>query len=266
MWPEMKFRESFLLVMCVASFGLSGCEERQMTYFEVKRIDEPLTINDLSLIVNILETLPPDQLKLLPPIFAKIPTWEPNRTLSISSLTREELERMNTLWSYEHLSRRFEKNRHLHKLLFHYGLNLEQLLGLVRSVGVAIASTYVEPEYDYKLNIKRAQDRIYKLEADDRPFANLSPDKQFEVEHMARYLSRRDRCEQLAMVPDSNKALVTEYFKDLREVLPVDYFQDPLAPVTDWQEEYGVPFQELNDRVPSDASIMWRKEDKLIHP
>ncbi len=261
----MLTRTLLILILTTLTVISSGCEEPKITFFEVKRIDEPLDVNELAIVVNILETFPPDQLKHLPPIFASLPDWESNRTLSVASLTREENERINSLWDYDTLKYRFDRNRPLQKLLKHYRMTQKQFLGLVRCVGIAMAASRVPPDYDFKFNIRRSLERISCLDTDDRPFATLTPDKQYEVEHLAQYLARRDRCEQLIQVPDCNKELVTKYLDQLAKVMPPSYLDNPIAPVTDWQEEYGVPFQEVTDRVPSDASLHWQRNEKLIN-
>ncbi len=257
-------KNSLIFVLMLGIFCQYGCREPDVTFFEVKRIDETLTINDLSLVVRILETFQPDQLEALPPIFAPIPDWESNRTLSIASLMREEQDKIVKLWDLDRLARRFEKSRHLQKTLTRERIRIDQFLGLVRCLGVSIASTKVNPAYDHRLNLKRSDDRIARLEKDNRPFANLSPDQQFEVEHLAHYISRKDRCEQLIQVPDANKVLIKEYEHALKPVLPENYFNNPILEVTDWQEEIGTPFQELTDKVASDATLTWSRENNQV--
>lgn len=237
----------------------AGCSQSTLEYTEVKRINEPVTIEELRKFVSIVQQLPGKNLPDLPPLYEKLPEWDSSRTLSVAGLVREEKEMLRSLWDERRIGRVLSQDVRLKRVLDRHQITIEQFVGLTQTIGLAISRGQLREEQNLSGILRRGQETISKLELDTRTYSNLSDDDQYYIQQLASWINRYDRARRLLLVPDSNIELVKSKDAILREIFPAEYFLNPFDPIRDLQEEFGMPFEELPESG-SDMDLRWSPE------
>ena len=245
--------------LLVAVVIFSGCSQSALEYTEVKRINEPVTIEEFKKFVSIVKQLPGKELPELPELYAPLPEWDATRTLSVAGLVREEKESLRNLWDERRIGRVLAQDLRLKRVLDRHEITIEQFVGLTQTIGLAVSRGHLRDEQDLSIILRRGQESMTKLEMDTRTYSNLTEDEQYYAQQQASWINRYDRARRLLLVPDSNIELVERNDTILREILPPDYFLNPFDPIRDLQEEFGMPFEELPESG-SDADLKWSRE------
>jgi hypothetical protein len=236
--------------------GLAGCAEAPLEYTEVKRIDEPVSAEDLTALLRVLRSLPDHRPPALPPYFAPPPDWPATRTLPVRELLAEEREAVQAGSDAQALAERMPHDRALDRALRREKMTRPQFVGLLLAVGVAMSRSQLRSEPDYEDALRRGHAALREIEADAASFAEYAEDQQFAILKKATWVTRLDRLEKLRQVPASNVQLVRQHRDLLRDVLPAEFLTDPLAAVAVFRDETGAPFEELPTSG-RDADIRW---------
>ena len=101
------------------------------------------------------------------------PSWDEQRTLPVNELVREESDELEKLWNDEHLIRHLAKDRPLQKAL-QQRMSPAQFVGLVKTLGAALARNAVRPDQDLKLIVEQGKRRISKLRSQTQRFNQLA--------------------------------------------------------------------------------------------
>jgi hypothetical protein len=77
---------SLLVIILTTAVVLSGCEEAELTFTEVKRVNEEVKPGELRAFFEIVDHLPDRKLPPFPDLYLPLPNWNAERTLPISDL------------------------------------------------------------------------------------------------------------------------------------------------------------------------------------
>jgi hypothetical protein len=244
---------------------LAGCEEKPLTYTEVKRLDEPIHDSELRTFLRIVNSLPDKTLPALPSVFPDPPSWNTSRTRPINELVEEELaaleDRWSEDWQVKHLDLR--KNRSLALALQRENMTPKQFIGLTLAIGVAVSRCTLPDELDADRLIEQGTVIVEQLRADTRQFSSLGEDRRHDVLQQARWIMRLDRTKRLSGVVSDNMALVRKHHAALQKIFPPEFLSDPLDPLVDRLEEQGVPFENVEGRVTADP-VGWDRRSAVI--
>src|ERR1700733_1462529 len=142
--PDFARRALAPLLLAVGSL-LTGCGEQAPKFGEPRDIGDKVTDADLETFFQVIDELPDKKLPEMPALFKKPPSWDEQRTLPVNELVREETDELDKLWNDENLIRHLAKDRALKKAL-QQRLTLPQFVGLVKTIGVALARNAVRPD------------------------------------------------------------------------------------------------------------------------
>ena len=260
---SQRFIAPSLLAMLIGvlTLPLVGCGQATLEFTEIKRIDEPLTEQELNTFFNVIQALPDGKLPSLPPIYAPPPNWNRTRTLLVYELVnmeeKELSERRRVEWFVRHIAR----NRRLRQVLGHNKMTPEQFIGLMLTIGTAVNRTTLRENQELTPLIKENLIVRDKLRGDKRLFSSLSDEGRHYVVHQATSLTRIDRADRLLAVPQDNVNRVAVHLDRLKKILPEDFFRNPLDEVADPIQERGIPFAELSS---TDAKLTWNRTEAAI--
>ena len=242
---------------------LAGCAEPPMDYLEVRRVDEPITQDDLDRLARIAEQIPDGRLPALRPHFLPRPNWDSARPATVSTLAREELERLRESTRLSVLAAARGRQPRLRFALDNEGLTREQYTSLLLCVGLAMQRSKVDPARDLERYVRDGRSVLKRLANDDVSYATLSRDEQIEAIDKATWITRVDRAERLLEVPEGNVAIVGQSEGRLAKILPTAFLSDPLADVSDPLRDFGVPFKERADSG-FDSELTWSRADERV--
>jgi len=225
--------------------ALPGCGDFELTYTEVRRVDEPLTDDELRAFLDIARHLPGGRLPQLPALFLPPPEWNPERTLPVQDLVESELLTLAERWEIESLARVIPNDRQTARRLRMWRMTRDQFLGLILSVSAAVGRSTIRENQNLLEVQQHGQEVVAVLRRDDRPFHALEPEIMHDVLHRAAWITRFDRSSRLVSVPESNVRLVKRHWDELMTVLPASVAVNPMDDVADRLGEMGIPFEEL---------------------
>lgn len=243
----------FLVAVLLLS---AGCAKNALEYTEVKRINEPVRLDEFREFVQIVKKLPGKSLPELPPLYAPLPDWDTSRTLSVGGLVREEKEVLRQLWDERRLGRVLSQDTRLKRVLEQHEMTVEQFVGLAQTIGLAVSRSQLREDQKLSNTLRRGQETVSRLESDSRTYSTLSDDEQYFILQQAGWINRYDRARRLLLVPDKNIELAVQNEAILKEILPAEYFMNPFDSVRDLLEEFGMPFEETAESG-SDADLKW---------
>jgi hypothetical protein len=245
-----------LLVLLAA-----GCGTQTQKFMEPREIGDKVTESDLDAFLQVINDLPDKKLPEMPPLFKKPPSWDEQRTLPVNELVREETDELEKLWNDENLSRHLAKDRALKKALWQR-LTLPQFVGLVKTIGVALARNAVRPDQNLHKIVEQGKKRLEALRSQTRRFNQLKPDERHVVLTTAVWITRIDRARRLMQVPPENRAMAKDHYEQLKTIFPPEFTANPFDSIADQIEELGMSFEELR-QTGLDAEIEWKESDAL---
>jgi hypothetical protein len=250
--------------MCVVLFlGLltAGCGAQAQKFLEPREIGDKVTDADLDSFLQVVNDLPDKKLPEMPLLFKKPPSWDEQRTLPVNELVREETDEVDKLWNDENLTRHLAKDRALNKALWQR-LSLPQFVGLVKTIGVALARNAARPDQNLHKIVELGKKRLEALRGQTRRFNQLKPDERHVVLTTAVWITRIDRARRLLQVPPENRAMARDRFDRLKSIFPAEFTANPFDSIADQIEELGMSFEELR-QTGLDAEIEWKESDAL---
>ena len=239
----------------------TGCYEPPIDFLEVRRIDEPVTADDVELLARVAEQMEDGRLPALSPHFLPRPRWDAKRPATVATLAREELERLRESTRLSVLSDSIGRHPRLRYALDQEKLTREQYTSLLLAVGLATQRAKVDPARDLSRYVEVGRRMLKDLAERDVSFAALSPDNQIRAIDEATWITRVNRAERLLEVPEANAALAESDDEQLSRILPTAFLNDPLAAVADPLRDYGVPFRERPDSG-FDSELTWSRSDE----
>jgi hypothetical protein len=137
-----------------------------------------------------------------------------------------------------------------------------QFVGLVKTIGAALARNAVRPDQDLRLIVEQGKRRLGPLRAQTQRFNQLEPDERHVVLTTAVWITRIDRARRLMRVPPENLALVKSHYDRLKAIFPQEFWANPFDSIADQIEELGMSFSELR-QTGLDAEIDWKESDAI---
>ena len=141
---------------------LAGCGEQAPKFAEPRDVGDKVTDADLDTFFQVVDELPDKKLPEMPALFKSPPAWDEQRTLPVNELVREESDELEKLWNDEHLIRHLAKDRALQKAL-RERMSPAQFVGLVKTIGAALARNAVRPDQDLRLIVEQGKRRLGPL-------------------------------------------------------------------------------------------------------
>jgi len=240
---------------------LTGCTVQTQKFLEPRDIGDKVTEADLDSFLQVVNELPDKKLPEMPALFKKPPTWDEQRTLPVNELVREETDELDKMWNDENLIRHLAKDRALKKAL-KQRLSLPQFVGLVKTIGVALARNAVRPDQNLHQIVEQGKKRLEALRKQTRRFNQLKPDERHVVLTTAVWITRIDRARRLLQVPPENRAMASEHLERLKTIFPAEFTANPFDSIADQIEELGMSFEEQR-QTGLDAEIDWKESDAL---
>jgi len=251
-------------VVAVAAILLAvGCAEDEIHFTEVRTPDQPVTDEEWTAFVRVVEAMPEPKLAPVASAAVPLPQWQDARTMPVYELAAEERLTLDNAWDAAQIARRFTGARGLARLLKREGMTIEQFTGLALTVGTAMRRAKVSEEFPWDELLRRGERTIAVLERDQRLFAGLPLDVRHHVLDEAVWLHRVDRAVRLRKVPGENVKLVKEHADWLAKNMPESFQKSPFEDVVDRVEELGVPFVELPE-TGHDDELEWNPADAHI--
>jgi len=252
-------RRTLALLLLVVGGLLTGCGDEAPKFAEPRDIGDKVSDADLATFFQVVDELPDKKLPEMPALFKRPPAWDEQRTLPVNELVREESDELDKLWNDEHLIRHLAKNRPLQKALKRR-MSPAQFVGLIKTIGAALARNAVRPDQDLRLIVEQGKRRLAKLRAQTQRFNQLAPDEQHDVLTTAVWITRIDRARRLMQVPPENLALVKDHYDRLKAIFPQEFWDNPFDPIADQIEELGMSFEEQK-QTGLDSEIEWKESD-----
>jgi len=249
-----------LFAVCCGAV-LTGCTVQTQKFMEPRDIGDKVTEADLDSFLQVVNELPDKKLPEMPALFKKPPTWDEQRTLPVNELVREETDELDKMWNDENLIRHLAKDRALKKAL-KQRLSLPQFVGLVKTIGVALARNAVRPDQNLHKIVEQGKKRLEALRKQTRRFNQLKPDERHVVLTTAVWITRIDRARRLLQVPPENRAMASEHLERLQTIFPAEFTANPFDSIADQIEELGMSFEEQR-QTGLDAEIDWKESDAL---
>ena len=240
---------------------LCGCAPQASVFTEVVRPDDVLAERDLLRLLAVLESLDDAARMRLPVPFLGPPGWSAERTLPVSELLAEESQAQERAWSPNASADLLPAGSDWEPLLAAHGLSRRQFCGLLLAVGTAVARSHTAASLDLPGIAARGRRELEPLRGDERPFAPLPPEVQYQLVRRAAWLTIAESAARLAAVPDDNVDLVQRFAERLATRLPPGYLGNPLAGLYPRREETGLPFDEGHV---SDAALTWSRANAII--
>src|ERR1700733_900509 len=259
-YPDFVRRTLALLLLAVGSL-LTGCGEQAPKFGEPRDIGDKVTDADLETFFQVIDELPEKKLPEMPLLFKRPPAWDEQRTLPVNELVREESDELEKAWNDERLIRHLAKDRPLQKAL-RERMSPAQFVGLVKTIGAALARNAVRPDQDLRLIVEQGKRRLGPLRAQTQRFNQLEPDERHVVLTTAVWITRIDRARRLMRVPPENLAVVKSHYDRLKAIFPQEFWGNPFDSIADQIEELGMSFEELK-QTGLDAEIEWKESEAL---
>ncbi len=258
------FRRLSLLLALLPTVGIvTGCAQNTPEFTERKRIDEELRRSEITRFLRVASDLPEEPLDVLDTAYGELPDWGRTRTLPVAELLRLERLDLDNAWDVERLARHHKPSRRLERALLREKLTYEQFVALALSIGGTLSRSELRPEQDLDAIRERGLAEAVLLERDQRPFASIPPETQYELLQRAAWLTRAHRAEKLANVPDENVELVAEFRDLLTPYFPEDLLANPFDAIVDPLDEYGIPFREPHVEN-ADAELTWSPGEAVV--
>jgi hypothetical protein len=254
-------RKPIGLALVFCALLTAGCGAQAERYTEPRDIGDKVTAADLESFLQVVDDLPGKKLPELPPLFKGPPSWDEQRTLPVNELLREENDEIEKQWNNENFIRHLAKDRALQKAL-RQRLSLPQFVGLVKTIGIAMARISVRPDQDLRHIIELGKKRLETLRSQNRRFNELKPDERHMVLATAAWTTRIDRARRLLDVPPENRALARDNYERLTAIFPKEYAANPFDSIADPVEELGISFEERRE-TGLDAEMDWKESDAL---
>jgi len=248
-------------LLLIAAMVTAGCGVQTQKFLEPREIGDKVTDADLETFLQVVNDLPDKKLPEMPALFKKPPSWDEQRTLPVNELMREETDELDKLWNEETLTRHLAKDRALKKALSQR-LSLPQFVGLVKTIGVALARNAVRPDQNLHKIVEQGKKRLEALRGQTRRFNQLKPDERHVVLTTAVWITRIDRARRLLQVPPENRAMAKDHFDRLKSIFPPEFTANPFDSIADQIEELGMSFEELR-QTGLDAETEWKESDAL---
>jgi len=243
--------------------AIVGCEAPEKKFERAKQIDEKVTQAEFEKFQRIVSALPDSKISDFPLVFLSVPQWDPDRSLPVSELVKEEKQRLKQKWKIDSVLRQLKKDRQLTRILRRKKLSLEKFIGLTLALGAALSRSRIENEDDLKTAIKKGEPIVNRLEKDSRSFSALNEEDRQTVLRNAIWITRMHRAIQISKVPPENLALIREHEETILKMLPQQFSKDPLASAVDLLEERGLPFEELKESG-FDSDLFWVPKNAII--
>lgn len=247
-----------LLAIAVSCAGCGGQAER---YTEPRDIGDKITDADLEGFLQVVDDLPGKKLPEMPPLFKGPPSWDEQRTLPVNELMREENDELEKQWNNDNFMRHLAKDRTLQKAL-KQRMSLAQFVGLVKTIGIAMARNTLRPDQDLRRIIELGKKRLEPLRSQTRRFNELKPDERHMALTTAAWITRIDRARRLLEVPPENRSMARTNYDRLMAIFPKGDTANPFDSIADPIEELGITFEEL-PQTGRDAELDWKESDAL---
>ncbi|HEV8002579.1 MAG TPA: hypothetical protein VGP63_22020 [Planctomycetaceae bacterium] len=259
--PSSSIRRRLAALAVAAIALLAGCGEQAQKFAEPRDVGDKVTDGDLETFFQVIDELPEKKLPEMPALFKSPPAWDEQRTLPVNELVREEFDELDKLWNDEHLTRHLAKDRPLQKAL-RQRMSAAQFVGLVKTIGAALARNAVRPDQELKRIVEQGKRRLNALRAQTQRFNQLQPDERHVVLTTAVWITRIDRARRLMEVPPENLAQVKAHYDRLKTIFPPEFWANPFDSIADQIEELGMSFEELR-QTGLDTEIDWKETDAL---
>lgn len=252
-------RDRIVQTLVIAGCLAGGCAQEAPKAVAPREIGDKVTRSDLETFFQVIDDLPDKKLPELPPLFKPAPSWDDQRTLPVNELVREESDELEKQWSHELLCRHLSRDRLLERALSQR-ISMEQFVGLIKTIGTALARNAVRPGQDLANIIEEGKKRVEGLGQQTQRFNQLKPDERHTVLMTAMWIARLDCARRLRQVPPENRAMAKAHLQRLKTIFPKDFQANPFDAITDQIEELGMSFQEL-PQTGLDAEIEWTGRD-----
>jgi hypothetical protein len=250
-----------LLLLAVALFA--GCEEPPLEYFEVKRIDEEATADEIEAFLQIAENLPEGKFTKMPSVFPPIPDWNRERTLPVRELIQEEQKTYAERWSTTWLAEHAPTSKRLERELRRFRMTREQFYGLYLLFGTTLCSMTIDDPRTLTATLDRGKEIVAKLNAEGRVYASLTEEDAYEILQQAKWVTLVERLKPMRLVTPTNRLLVTKHAERLRKVLPAEFHTNPVIEFANLMDQNGIPFDE-EGAAGRDSDLTWSPENALI--
>jgi len=256
---------SRILLCCVlgGTASLAGCLEPPLDYTELKRVDEKVTDAELSSLLRIAQSMPDGRLPRFMHVLEDLPEWNPSRNLPVAELVNEQQRLLDGRWSVDRMTEALASHRALQRALRRERLTVKQFVSLMLTVGVALSRSALRENQDLNAILQNGQVAINRLRRDERPYSSLRKSGMYYVSQQSHWITRVQRTRYLRIVPPYNIQLVNAHRSDLEAAFPPQFLLNPLDPVGNPAEEWGIPFGELSDSG-NDAEIRWDRSTAII--
>ena len=245
----------------VVVLAVSGCAEPQIAFREVQRLDDTLRESDIELLERIAGKLNGGRLPEMAPHFVSPPNWASDRPASVATLAREELARVRTGTRLSVLSESLGREVRLAHLLKREKMTVDQYAGLVLAVGTASQRGRLDASQDLGEYVATGRRRLKSLADREESFASLTRQEQVNAVEQATWVTRVDRAERLARIPEENVTLARKVRSRLEKVLPRQFLVPPLAGINVPLLDAGVPFRE-GPETGFDSELFWSSTDE----
>jgi hypothetical protein len=141
-------------------------------------------------------------------------------------------------------------------------MTLPQFVGLVKTIGAALARNAVRTDQDLQKIIQEGRRRLEPLRAQVSRFNQLKPDERHVVLTTAVWITRIDRARRLLQVPPENRATAKAQLERLKPIFPKEFTANPFDSIADQIEELGMAFEEL-PQTGLDAEIEWKESEAI---
>ena len=261
--PHLPAFRHLLMTLLTAAVVLSGCDQAELTYTEVKRVSEEVSPGELRTFYEIVDHLPDRKLPPFPDLYLPLPNWNAERTLPISELVDAEQLALSERWGTRQLVDALPQSRSLDRWLLRKRMTREQFVGLTLAIGAALSRSTIRENQDLDSIVNKGENVVAKLRSKTEPFNTLTPEAMHNVLHDAAWITRHDRARRLLSVPEKNVELVLQHVEQLVELFPAELTKNPLDDIADRLDELGIPFEELPGNTEFD-SLTWDPDNAII--
>ncbi|GIX03159.1 MAG: hypothetical protein KatS3mg113_0165 [Planctomycetaceae bacterium] len=244
---------------CLCLVGCGGSVAESVPPHEY---DQPLSEQQWEQFREVLERVGPEEARSWGCVWAPLPAWTADRTLSVSDLMAEEESKLAAVWQPETWTSRWEKHPRIIAAMHAAGLTPEQFAGLWLAVHAAYGRSLTTPAELSSDWLRKTEQFCRLLAQDGRIVSTLSPDDFTRVQDLSLWLHRRDRLHRLQRVPADNVVLIQRHRDWLQQYLPACAQESPLATFSELLGEHGLPFIELPE-TGNDLHLPWDRHSAL---
>lgn len=237
----------------------AGCEQDEIPYTEVKRIDDRLTQVELAAFLSIVKSLPEKALSTLSATYTPRPEWSPNRTLPVNELVIEEKKQLALHNSVKWLAQRIPQSRAFNRALRREQMTIDQFVGLALVIGTTLRHDELSEDQDIDSLLKHGKRIVAAMERETRVLSSLTEDNAARIVVQAGWIPLVDRLERLKQVQPENLALIRGNRDALKSLFPEDMLKNPLAGLSKVVEHEEMPFEELPESG-SDNHLQWSRD------